>query len=163
MKNFCLTIAFSALLAALGSAVGANDAEKVQGRAIVTDGDSIRIDGIRIRLDGIDAPERRQKCEDAKGKAYFCGQESMQALATLIGEGSVHCIKKESDRYGRLLAQCYSNNIDLGAEQVRKGWAVAYRKYRQTYVAIEEQARKAKSGIWAGAFEMPWNWRRKNR
>ncbi|MCY3827718.1 MAG: thermonuclease family protein [Rhodospirillaceae bacterium] len=98
-----------------------------------------------------------------KGKAYFCGLEAMRGLVELIGESPVRCIKKESDRYGRLLAQCFSDNTDLGAEQVRQGWAVAYRKYTRTYVAIEERAREARKGMGAGAFEMPWNWRRKNR
>ncbi|MYG51660.1 MAG: thermonuclease family protein [Rhodospirillaceae bacterium] len=98
-----------------------------------------------------------------QGGSSFLRTGSMRALAVLIGKSPVRCIKKESDRYGRLLAQCFSDNTDLGAEQVRQGWAVAYRKYTRTYVAIEERAREARKGMWAGAFEMPWNWRRKNR
>ena len=163
MRKTCLAIALSVLLADPGSIVAADTPKEVRGTAIVTDGDSIRIDGTRIRLDGIDAPERRQECEDAQGQTYPCGLKSMRALAKLIGEEVVHCIKKDADRYGRLLAQCFSGDTDLGAEQVRQGWAVAYRKYARTHIAGEDEARDAKLGLWAGTFEMPWNWRRRNR
>ena len=57
---------------------------------MVSDGDSIRIGKLRIRIHGIDAPELRQQCEDARGRAYACGQKSTHALTALIGsQGAV--------------------------------------------------------------------------
>lgn len=162
-RSICLLIAIFILLVGPNFNLAADEPERVVGAAVVTDGDSIRIEGTRIRLDGIDAPERRQKCKDAQGKTYPCGQISMQALKLLVKAGDIRCIKKGSNRYGRLLAQCFAGDIDLSAKQVQQGWAVAYRKYDQTYVTDEKQARDAKLGMWAGTFEMPWNWRRKNR
>lgn len=40
------------------------------GVASVIDGDTIEIHGQRFRLSGIDAPETKQLCKDAEGKAY---------------------------------------------------------------------------------------------
>ena len=43
------------------------------GIARVIDGDTLEIGGKRIRLHGIDAPERRQSCEDAGGNVHRHG------------------------------------------------------------------------------------------
>ena len=114
-------------------------------------------------IHGIDAPEHRQLCRSVRGEAYRCGHKSTHALAALIGQQPVRCLKRDVDRYGRLVAQCFAGSTDLEAEQVRQGWAVAYRKYSRAYVTEEEQARRARRGIWAGEFAMPWDWRRQNR
>jgi len=45
---------------------------------------------------------------------------------------------------------------------VLNGHAVAYRKYSKKYVAQENLAKRDKLGLWAGAFEMPWIWRKNN-
>ena len=45
---------------------------------------------------------------------------------------------------------------------VRNGYAVAYTKYSKKFVAQEKIAKKEKSGLWAGSFEMPWDYRKKN-
>ena len=42
---------------------------------------------------------------------------------------------------------------------VANGWAFAYRKYSQDYVADEERAKRARLGIWSGSFEMLWDCR----
>ena len=46
---------------------------------------------------------------------------------------------------------------------VRTGHALAYRKYSNKYIVQENIAKRNKSGLWAGSFEMPWNWRKKNQ
>ncbi len=37
-------------------------------------------------------------------------------------------------RYRRDLAVCYAGMLDIGGELVRRGWALAYRRYGRTYV-----------------------------
>ena len=46
---------------------------------------------------------------------------------------------------------------------VANGWAVAYRRYSNDYVAMEQSARVRGAGQWSGAFVMPWDWRRGQR
>jgi hypothetical protein len=53
--------------------------------------------------------------------------------------------------------------VDLGAKLVLQGWAVAFRRYSTMYVPLEEQARQARHGVWAGKFQMPWDWRAEQR
>ncbi len=38
---------------------------------------------------------------------------------------------------------------------VREGWAVAFRRHSNLYVAAEQQAQLARTGIWSGQFERP--------
>lgn len=140
----------------------AADAEGVVGRASVTDGDTLRINGERIRLHGIDAPEIAQTCE-AGGKAWRCGQLASLALADKIGRLLVRCETFQRDRYGRAIAICRRGHIDLNRWMVQNGWALAYRRYSTDYVAAENEARDAGSGLWRGRFVPPWDWRRGGR
>jgi endonuclease YncB( thermonuclease family) len=130
------------------------------GVTSVIDGDTIEIHGQRFRLFGIDAPESKQLCYDAADKPYRCGQVAANALRNLIGRQTVACAKKDVDRYKRIVAKCFVNEQDLGANLVSKGLAVAYVRYSQEYVSAEATARSRKYGLWAGAFEMPWDWRK---
>ena len=135
-------------------------AQSITGIASVTDGDSLEIRGTRIRLHGIDAPESRQLCTRATGQDWRCGQQAALALSDQIGRRSVSCVTRDIDRYGRTIAVCSQDGVDLNAWMVREGWAVAYRRYSRDYVAVEDDARRAGRNIWSGTFVMPWDWRR---
>ena len=133
----------------------------LKGKPRVIDGDTIWIGGIKIRLHGIDAPEANQKCSMKNGGEYRCGLASTQALRALIGNKPVICKGETYDRYNRVIAVCYSGTVNLNAELVRKGWALAYRRYSKDYVAVEQEAQSGARGMWAGEFESPWDWRRR--
>jgi len=130
------------------------------GVTTVIDGDTIDIHGQRFRLFGIDAPESKQLCSDAAGKPYRCGQVAANALSDLIGRQTVTCEKKDIDRYKRIVAVCSVNGQDVGSYLVAKGLAVAYVHYSRAYVPAETAARFGGLGLWAGSFEMPWDWRK---
>ena len=135
-------------------------AADLTGTPRIVDGDTLHLNGTKIRLHGIDAPESKQSCTDQHGASYRCGEASTEALRTLIGSEPVRCEGDKKDKYNRVLAVCYANGIDLNAEMVRQGWALAYRRYSKDYVSVEMEAQAAKRGVWAGKFEMPWEWRR---
>jgi endonuclease YncB( thermonuclease family) len=116
------------------------------------------MDGKRIRLFGLDAPERRQECH-RDGRAWACGEEAHQALTRLLAAAQPDCREVDRDRYGRSVAICLINNIDMGGELVRAGLAIAYVRYSRRYVEIEAEARAARRGVWAGSFVAPWDWR----
>ncbi len=135
----------------------------ITGVASVIDGDTIEIHNTKIRLHGIDAPESGQQCRRADGTSWACGRDAAFALADLIGRRPVQCEQRDTDRYGRVVAVCRVGGTDLGAWLVRRGYALAYRRYSKDYVDEEDAARKAKAGIWAGEFVKPWEWRRGKR
>jgi endonuclease YncB( thermonuclease family) len=135
-------------------------ADLVSGVASVIDGDTLEIHGQRIRLFGIDAPEGGQPCETAHGKRWRCGCDAAMALADLIGQSPVQCEPQDIDRYGRVVAVCYYGDLDIGRQMVSSGWAVTYRRYSRAYVRDEDAARLADRGLWAGVFQVPWDWRR---
>ena len=138
-------------------------AQPIKGQATVIDGDTIEIARMRIRLHGIDAPESGQKCLDARGQDYRCGQRAAFALADWIGRATVSCQQRDRDRYGRVVAVCHAREADINRWMVRQGWAVAYREYSQDYVPDELAAQRARVGIWAGRFVPPSEWRRGRR
>jgi endonuclease YncB( thermonuclease family) len=129
------------------------------GRAKVIDGDTIVVAGELIRLHGIDAPELDQTFL-WRGEPVACGTMSLAALEALIAGVKVRCEVVERDRHGRLVAKVFSpNGIDISRRLVSAGWALAYRRYSKDYVAAENEARKARRGMWRGTFVKPWEWR----
>lgn len=129
----------------------------------VVDGDSLRRGDVEIRLQGIDAPEYRQICQNAQQKDYACGKAAMRALQDLLSTGTVSCSSTNTDQYGRALATCEAGPININEEMVRKGWAVAYKDARFSYVSAEAEARRARRGLWQGPFERPSDYRARNR
>jgi len=72
----------------------------------------------------------------------------------------VTCVEKDKDRYGRIVAVCSLAGLDLNQWLVQQGLAVAYLEYSRDYTADESKARAAKVGLWAGIFQMPWDYRK---
>lgn len=87
------------------------------------------------------------------------GRRATAALSGRIGARTVACSQRDIDRYGRVVAVCRAGGEDLNAWLVRQGWAVAYRRYSRDYVSVENEARRARRGIWAGSFVPPEDWR----
>lgn len=146
----------------LGLALAA--ALTLTGPAVVTDGDTIKIQGQKVRLFGIDAPEAKQWCEDENRKAYACGIEAKAWLTWLLHNVEVTC-KPEArkDRYGRVLAVCYTDGISINEWMVGRGQALAYIAYSRQYLAVQVDAEARGVGIWRGTFTAPWEWRAERR
>jgi endonuclease YncB( thermonuclease family) len=134
------------------------DAATVTGQATVVDGDTLEIEGRRIRLFGIDAPESTQTC-DRNGESWACGQASADQLRSMIGNFELTCTGYEHDVYGRLLAVCRLSGADLNQMMVADGWATAFRRYSEDYVAEEARARARRLGLWASSFKAPEDYR----
>jgi endonuclease YncB( thermonuclease family) len=139
----------------------------IVGKATVIDGDTITIKNTKIRFSGIDAPEKNyygqtQFCKGPKG-VWACGKKASSKLKKLINGQEVQCTNEGQDRYGRTLSICYANGVDLQAEMVRSGMAVAYLRYSNRYENEMVEAMIAQVGIWGGPFLEPEDWRIQNR
>lgn len=126
----------------------------MSGQAMVVDGDTLEISSRRIRLFGIDAPELSQTC-DRNGESWACGQASADELRAMIGNYELSCDGYETDVYGRLLAVCTVSGISLNRTMVAEGWATAFRRYSEDYVADEARARASQLGLWSSSFMSP--------
>lgn len=133
------------------------------GRATVTDGDTLTVAQQRIRLWGIDAPESAQQCTARNGQAWPCGRRAAAALDAYVQDKTVRCQPKDTDRYGRIVAECFVQGQSINAWMVRSGWAVAYRQYATAFVADEAIARQQASQLWSGSFQIPSEYRRAKR
>ena len=155
--RFPVLLAITALAALLPLVTSATE---LTGKPRIIDGDTIVIGDQRIRLHGIDTPEAKQTCQRQDGTVYRCGDMATFALAELIEKHRVTCGGDTTDRYGRLIGICITGPVNLNAEMVRRGWALAYRRYSTDYVEEEDEARAAGRRMWQGMFVPPWDWRR---
>lgn len=130
----------------------------ISGSAYALDGDTIVIGEVHVRLFGADAFESDQSCGQ-----MACGPRATAAMEGLIAKQVISCEKQDTDRYGRTVAICKtSGGIDLGREMVRRGLAVAYRRYSVRYLADEQWAKDHREGAWAHGFDSPVTWRQKH-
>jgi len=110
----------------------------------------------RLRLLGVDAFERMQTCGDPQGGRWYCGAVATARLRQLVAMPGFGCQVDEEfvDRHAREFAVCFTDAKDVGAILVSEGLAFAYGR-RTRYVAIEEEAKAARRGAWAGTFVRP--------
>jgi endonuclease YncB( thermonuclease family) len=110
---------------------------------------------VKVRMAEIDTPESKQPY----------GTRSRQALSDLVFGKTVVLKVQDTDRYGRTVARAYAGNTDVNAQLVSQGAAWVYRQYSKdrSLIGLEDQARKAKRGLWAlpeSERMPPWEWRR---
>lgn len=123
----------------------------------VIDGDTIKVlndkkQQYNVRLANIDAPESNQEY----------GKKSKQNLNSLIYGKTIYLDGDQYDKYGRRISTIDLGKININKKMVYDGYAWAYRKYLKdnSYVILEEQARKNKKGLWREKNPIqPENWR----
>lgn len=147
-----------ACLVLVASSAGAGESwiGKVVG---VSDGDTVTVlhdrTPVKIRLHGVDAPE----------KAQPFGEQARQFTSGLVFGRQVRVEVLSRDKYGRSVGRIHllAPERSLQQELLTAGLAWWYRQYspRDTRLAaLEEQARKARRGLWAEASPTPpWQWR----
>lgn len=155
------------LVLALGSLVAttlltSDDAVQYQGRVIkVADGDTITIlvdtHQIKIRLGEIDTPER--------GQPYW--RISKKALENLVAGKVILAEEIDIDRYGRVVAHVYINDIWVNEDLVRNGHAHVYPRYAksQSLYDAQDYAKENRLGLWRlpeTERVFPWEWRKNN-
>lgn len=128
------------------------------GTIRVIDADTIDVGGTRVRLFGIDAPEMGQPCR-ADGREWDCGAWTRDAVSNRFEGAYASCITRDTDRYGRVVAQCSVDGQDMGQLIVYAGMAWAFRRYSETYDLDEKSAAVAGRGLWAVEVELPSDYR----
>lgn len=153
------TQATAVLLTAVLATPAAMAAGRVSGPADVVDGDGLRIGPVAIRLYGIDAPELGQRCAAQRKGTWQCDEAAADRLADLVMGGDVDCEPLDRDAYGRIVARCSVEGVDVAETLVSEGLVWAFRRYSADYVSLEEDARSGGRGIWQAPTEAPWDYR----
>ncbi len=125
----------------------------------VLDGDTVLIKRgvgvLKVRLVEIDAPEKSQPF----------GASSQQSLASMVLGKQVQFSSQAFDQYGRMIAHLSVADLDVNAEQIKRGMAWEYSHFHsnQALRALEAEARAAPRGLWAMSNPTPpWEWRKQH-
>ena len=116
--------------------------------ARVIDGDTFVLDnGESVRLIGIDTPEYLQP-SGAESKAF--------AEKLLLGKlVQLEYDTQQRDKYGRILAYVFLDDLFVNAEFIKEGCARAYTQYpfkseyKKLFLKLEKEAQSSKTGLWA--------------
>jgi micrococcal nuclease len=142
------------LLLALG--VAGAPAADLQGEVVrVVDGDTIRVRlGGRIekvRYIGVNTPELHHPTKGAEPG----GREAADVNAALVGGKTVRLVLdvQSRDRYGRLLAYVWVDDVMVNAELVRRGYAQVMTvppnvRHQALFLRLQREARAAGRGLW---------------
>lgn len=126
MKGTAILRFGSVVILALGIAVGAHAAELAQPVRVV-DGDTLRVGSVTVRLWGIDAPE----WNETGGAAATTFLRGLVWARTVV----CHPVSKQSDPYGRVVAQCFVGSVDLAGALVEAGYAHDWPAFSKGYYA----------------------------
>lgn len=123
----------------------------------ISDGDTltcyrfnVRRSQTKLRFAFIDAPESSQ--------AY--GKEAQNLVKKLVGGKLIRVKITDVDRYGRCVGVIYRYGKNINEEMVKRGAAWVYEDYikdanRLKYmIALQDQAKKQKKGLWHGTKPM---------
>lgn len=159
---FCL-VSFSVKAKPISSVNKDWDRETFTGRAFIIDGDTLKINGTKIRLIGVDAPEISQKCK-THGHVENCGEIVKLRLVQATSSEITTCYSQGKDFYGRILAECYVNDININKWLLREGLAVYYyNKDFKSYKILETLAKEEKVGLWDSEFQNPKDYRKQQK
>jgi micrococcal nuclease len=119
----------------------------------VYDGDTVRLDnGQRVRYLGIDTPEMNYRNPPAERFAKDAKEFNKVLVANKRVRLEFDAEKK--DKYDRLLAYVYVDDIFINARLVEEGYAKVYIippniKYADELLSLEQKAKQKKKGIWS--------------
>ena len=92
--------------------------------------------------------------------SYHCGSTAANKLDAFISRQVVRCSQKDIDQYGRRVASCTLDAIDLGEWLVVQGLALDWPRYSGgRYSAPQREAERTARGLWAGSYVEPWLYR----
>jgi endonuclease YncB( thermonuclease family) len=79
------------------------------------------------------------------------GSEATEGLTAILAGGELRCVVRDTDRYGRTVAECWAGGQSIGDAMVRSGWAWALPRYsKDRFLPAQEEAEKAGRGVWSG-------------
>lgn len=124
----------------------------------VVDGDTIQLsNGEWVRYIGVDAPELRRKVGTRWVEDPQPGAEEAYELNRRLVEGKrvrLDWDVERRDRFHRLLAYVFADNIFVNAELVKAGYATVFThppnvRYHQLFLDLQKEARMEQRGLWA--------------
>ena len=133
----------------------------LEGKIVsIADGDTFTLlvnkEQTKIRLHGIDCPEKSQDF----------GNKAKEFLSDLVFGKVVKVETKDIDRYGRTIGLVTIDGKNVNEELLKAGLAWHYKYYDKNlaWAQLENEAKKAKKGLWTQPNPTPpWEFRKQNR
>lgn len=149
----CLLFLLVVVMPLCASAADYTVEHVINGKSFtLTSGQTVRLASIQVpNVQEANTSERRGRPGEP------LGEEARDALVKIIGDQAVTLrdTPAKPDRHNRLLGQAYAGTTWLQGEMLKQGFAMVYSfidtkpETTQSMLALEQDARAAKRGIWA--------------
>jgi micrococcal nuclease len=121
--------------------------------ARVVDGDTIKLtNGEYVRYIGINTPELHHP----KKPVEYLAKEAKEFNEQLVSSKTVRLEfdVQQRDKFGRLLAYVYVDEIFVNAKLIEEGYAQILTippnvRYAEEFLSLQRKARESKKGLWA--------------
>lgn len=102
-------------------------------------------------------------CGGQGAPAWACGAWVSDEVRRRYQGAWALCEQTDLDRYGRVVARCAVDGLDMGAALVAEGLVFAYRDYGWDYDLAEKSAAVAGVGLHGTGVQLPAAYRRASR
>ncbi len=124
---YALRIGLLAALPLCGlPAIAAADGATITGPVRVVDGDGLKIDPVPFACTASTRPRWDRPARQGPPGTWTCGAQSTNRLQSLAEDRDVSRAAFDRDDYGRIVARCRVDGVDVAAEMIEASLAWAY-------------------------------------
>lgn len=117
-------------------------------RPQVLDAGTLKTEDLTVRIAHVDALAANETCQSRLGGTWPCGARARTSLRGLVRMFTITCEKTTELDTDQVAAVCTRRKINIGEWLVRQGWADPAEGAPDQYLALADEARKAKKGKW---------------
>ena len=121
-------------------------------RVIVEDARTLISGDETIHIAGIETSDADERCRDAEGYDWPCGQAAITELRMLVRGRSVDCAPLPEGAPAETPRRCDLAGTDLAEWLLRQGWGTPAPGAPEAYREAHEEARKEKRGEYGKAW-----------
>ncbi|WP_161599786.1 thermonuclease family protein [Roseibium sediminis] len=133
------------------------DGPLVLRRVHVLSAADLATDELKVRLAHVQPLVGDATCEISGSTSWPCGARARTFLRGLVRQFQITCTKEADAGPKAIIANCQRGTMDLSEALIRNGWADVSEAAPPALVALRDEAKAEKLGIWRQEWSSPYS------